>query len=124
MSNERRVLVHPDKAALAGSVAARFITKVIDLLDLQDDVYVCLTGGTMGSAVLAAINGSSARDSVDWSRIRLVSTDAVLGEAEAAMAAILETYRAPNLPIEKLDRIAIKREADRIGKTRSCEEII
>jgi protein-tyrosine-phosphatase len=29
-----------------------------------------------------------------------------------------------SLPIEKLDRIAIKREADRIGKTRSCEEII
>ena len=69
MSNERRVLVHPDKAALAGSVAARFITKVIDLLDLQDEVHVCLTGGTMGGAVLAAINGSSARDSVDWSRI-------------------------------------------------------
>ena len=69
MTNERRVLVHPDKAALAGSVAARFITKVIDLHDVQDEVHVCLTGGTMGSAVLAAIDGSSARDSVDWSRI-------------------------------------------------------
>lgn len=69
MTNERRVLVHPDKAALAGSVAARFITKVIDLLDVQEEVHVCLTGGTMGAAVLAAINGSSARDSVDWSRI-------------------------------------------------------
>jgi 6-phosphogluconolactonase len=69
VSNERRVLVHPDKAALAGSVAARFITKVIDLLDLQDEVNVCLTGGTMGAAVLEAINSSSARDSVDWSRV-------------------------------------------------------
>ena len=38
MTNERRVLVHPDKAALAGSVAARFITKIIDLLDEQDEV--------------------------------------------------------------------------------------
>jgi 6-phosphogluconolactonase len=69
VTNERRVLVHPDKAALAGSVAARFITKVIDLQDLQDEVHVCLTGGTMGAAVLAAIDGSSARDSVDWGRM-------------------------------------------------------
>jgi 6-phosphogluconolactonase len=69
VTNERRVLVHPDKAALAGSVAARFITKVIDLQDLQEEVHVCLTGGTMGAAVLAAIKDSSARDSVDWSRI-------------------------------------------------------
>ena len=35
MTNERRVLVHPDKASLAGSVAARFITKMLDLLDEQ-----------------------------------------------------------------------------------------
>lgn len=69
MSNERRVLVHPDKAALAGSVAARFLTKVIDLLDVQERVQVCLTGGTMGAAVLEAIDASSARDSVDWSRV-------------------------------------------------------
>ncbi|CAN5130379.1 6-phosphogluconolactonase [soil metagenome] len=69
MSNERRVLVHADKATLAGSVAARFITKMIDVLDEQESAHVCLTGGTMGSAVLTAINESPARDSVDWSRI-------------------------------------------------------
>ncbi len=69
MTTDRRVLVHPDKAALAGSVAARFITKIIDVLDDLGEANVCLTGGTMGSAVLAAINSSPARDSVDWSRI-------------------------------------------------------
>jgi len=69
VTNERRVLVHPDKGALAGSVAARFITKIIDVLDDLGEANVCLTGGTMGSAVLAAINSSPARDSVDWSRI-------------------------------------------------------
>ena len=69
MSNERRVLVHPDKATLAGSVAARFLTKVIDLLDVQERVNICLTGGTMGAAVLEAIDSSPARDSVDWSRV-------------------------------------------------------
>lgn len=69
MSNERRVLVHQDKQTLAGSVAARFITKTVDVLDDLGEANVCLTGGTMGAAVLAAINDSPARDSVDWSRI-------------------------------------------------------
>lgn len=69
MSNERRVLVHPDKETLAGSVAARFITKIIDVLDEDGSANICLTGGSMGSAVLAAIAGSAARDSVDWSRV-------------------------------------------------------
>ena len=69
MSNERRVLVHPDKESLAGAVAARFITKMIDVLEDLGEANVCLTGGTMGSAVLAAVNASPARDSVDWSRV-------------------------------------------------------
>lgn len=75
MNNERRVLVHPDKEALAGSVAARFITKIIDVLEEQEQAHVCLTGGTMGAAVLAAIATSPARDSVDWSRIRFWWSD-------------------------------------------------
>lgn len=71
MSNERRVIVHPDKAALAGAVAARFITKVVDLIDEFDEASVVLTGGTMGSAVLEAVNTSPARDSIDWSRVNV-----------------------------------------------------
>ena len=69
MTNERRVLVHPDKSTLAGSVAARFITKVLDLLDAQQTVHVVLTGGSMGVAVLEAVAASPARHSIDWSRI-------------------------------------------------------
>ncbi|HWM33971.1 MAG TPA: 6-phosphogluconolactonase [Pseudolysinimonas sp.] len=75
MSNERRVLIHPDKDALAGSVAARFLTKIIDVLEEQERAHVCLTGGTMGSAVLEAIDSSPARDSVDWSRIHFWWSD-------------------------------------------------
>lgn len=71
MTNARRVLVHADKQALAGSLAARFITKVVDLLDAQPEVNIVLTGGTVGTAVLEAINESSARDSIDWSRVNL-----------------------------------------------------
>lgn len=66
---ERRVLVHVDKAALTGSVAARFLTKVIDLLDEQPEVHVVLTGGSVGIGTLAAISESSARNSVEWSRV-------------------------------------------------------
>ena len=51
MTNERRVLVHPDKAALAGAVAARFITKMLDILDEQAVAHVVLTGGGMASSV-------------------------------------------------------------------------
>ncbi|MCS5733313.1 6-phosphogluconolactonase [Herbiconiux daphne] len=69
MTTDRRVLVHPDKESLAGSVAARFITKVIDILDEFEEANIVLTGGTMGSAVLAAIKASPASDTIDWSRI-------------------------------------------------------
>src|SRR6187200_1739293 len=69
MTNERRVLVHPDKASLAGSVAARFITKMLDILDTQGVAHVVLTGGSMGSAVLEAVAASPARTTIDWSRV-------------------------------------------------------
>lgn len=69
MTSERRVLVHPDPASLAASVAARFLTKVVDLLDEQEIVNVCLTGGTTGIAVLAAIAANPAHDGVDWGRV-------------------------------------------------------
>jgi 6-phosphogluconolactonase len=71
VTNERRVLIHADKATLAGSVAARFIIKTVDLLDEQNDVCVVLTGGSMGSAVLEAIRDSPARDTVDWARVSI-----------------------------------------------------
>ena len=68
--SERRLLVHPDKPTMAASVADRFITKLGKLLLDNETVDVVLTGGTMGTAVLAAANASPDRDSVDWSRIR------------------------------------------------------
>lgn len=69
MTSERRVLVHPDAESLAASVAARFLTKVIDLLDENDSVDICLTGGSTGIAVLAAVGANPAREGIDWSRV-------------------------------------------------------
>lgn len=71
MTNERRVIVHQDRQALTAAVAARFITKVVDLLDEKPEVNIVLTGGTVGIGVLEAINTSAARDNVDWSRVHL-----------------------------------------------------
>jgi 6-phosphogluconolactonase len=70
MTSDRRVLVHPDAESLAASVAARFLTKVIDLLDERASIDVCLTGGSTGIAVLAAIAHNPAREGIDWARVR------------------------------------------------------
>lgn len=69
MTNERRVLVHPDATSLIASVAARFLTKVIDLLDEHETIDICLTGGTAGTGVLAAVAENPAREGIDWSRV-------------------------------------------------------
>ncbi|WP_423924098.1 6-phosphogluconolactonase [Frigoribacterium sp. 2-23] len=69
MTNERRVLVHPDKQSLGASVAARFITKIIDVLEEQNYASIVVSGGSVSTLVLAAINASAARDSVDWSKV-------------------------------------------------------
>lgn len=68
-TNERRVLVSPDKQALAASVAARFITKTVDIIAEQDVAHVVLTGGTIGIGTLAAVAASPSRDTVDWSKV-------------------------------------------------------
>lgn len=94
MSNERRVLVHRDKQALATAVAARFITKMVDILDEQGTAHVVLTGGSVGINVLSAINESSARDTIDWTRVHfwwgderwLARHDAERNELQARVA--------------------------------------
>ena len=69
MSADRRVIVQADKPALASFVAARFIQTLTDAIAEFGAATVVLTGGTMGSAVLAATRDSPARDQVDWSRV-------------------------------------------------------
>jgi len=71
VSNERRVIVHPDRDVLAEAVATRFISKVVDLIEEFDEASVVLTGGSVGIAVLAAINASPERDTVRWSRVNV-----------------------------------------------------
>lgn len=65
------VVVHRDKQLLADAAAARLVTAIVDAQAARGEADVVLTGGTMGSAVLAALASSPARDAVDWSRLNL-----------------------------------------------------
>jgi 6-phosphogluconolactonase len=71
MSNERRVVVFADPTQLATAVAQRFISKMVDLIEEFDEASIVLTGGTMGSAVLAAVAASPDRNTIDWSRVNV-----------------------------------------------------
>jgi 6-phosphogluconolactonase len=64
------VLVHPDETVLAASIAARLISRLADAqADGVSNASVVLTGGGIGTACLAAVAASPARDAVDWSRV-------------------------------------------------------
>ncbi|GAB1823187.1 6-phosphogluconolactonase [Herbidospora sp. RD11066] len=66
MSAVPTVLVHRDPGVLAQAVAARLITRLVDVQAERGTASVVLTGGTVGIATLAAVAASPARDAVDW----------------------------------------------------------
>ena len=63
------VVVHRDAQLLAEAGAARLVTRLVDVQSSRGGASVVLTGGTMGSAILAAVASSPARDAIDWSRL-------------------------------------------------------
>jgi 6-phosphogluconolactonase len=69
MTSERGVFVYADKQVLADTIAKRFIAKLTKFIAARGEATVVLTGGTMGSASLAAVAASAKRDSVDWSKV-------------------------------------------------------
>jgi 6-phosphogluconolactonase len=62
-------LVHRDPDVLAGAVAARLITRLVDIQAARGSASVVLTGGRVGIATLAAIAESPARAAIDWSAL-------------------------------------------------------
>ncbi len=63
------VLVHRDAGLLAQAVAARLVTRVVDAQSARGRASVVLTGGGLGTATLAALAQSPARDAIDWGRV-------------------------------------------------------
>ncbi|MEO9014454.1 MAG: 6-phosphogluconolactonase [Terrimesophilobacter sp.] len=71
MTIERRVLVHQDRTVLALAVATRFLATVGGIVAAKGEANVALTGGGLGTEILAAINASPRRDSIDWSKVSI-----------------------------------------------------
>lgn len=97
MSNEPQVIVHPGQRVLARAIAARLVTRLVDVQASRRVASVVLTGGGMGTATLAALADAPARDAVDWSNLDLWWGDerfVATGDAErndtGARTALLE----------------------------------
>ncbi len=63
------VIVHRDPELLAKAVAARLVTRLVDVQSARSDASVVLTGGGIGIAVLRELCAIPARDAVDWRRL-------------------------------------------------------
>ena len=74
-SHEKRVVISPDKATLADSVAGRFLQCVTDTLAEGRLAHISLTGGSMGGAVLAAAKDRPEIAGIDWSRVHFWWSD-------------------------------------------------
>src|ERR1700693_1490642 len=60
------VIVHRDAQLLAKAVAARLVTRLVDSMAARGTASVVLTGGGIGTAVLAELAAAPARDAIDW----------------------------------------------------------
>ena len=71
MSADPRVSVHPDSSVLLAAIAARLITKLVDLQDRYGEATIVLTGGSMGIGTLRAVAESPACRAVNWSKVNV-----------------------------------------------------
>ena len=67
--SQREVVIHATEELLAATTAARLVTKLVDIQSTGRIPGVALTGGGVGTSVLAHLNSSPARDAIDWTRV-------------------------------------------------------
>ena len=99
MSAYPRVSFLPDSTVLMAAIAARLITKLVDIQDRHGEATVVLTGGTMGIGSLKAVAESPAAPAVDWSKVnfwwgdeRFVAADDAERNARQAHEALLSRF--------------------------------
>ncbi|GAA0934779.1 6-phosphogluconolactonase [Pseudonocardia zijingensis] len=63
------IAVHANPDVLAAAVAARLVTKLVDIQAAGTTPKIVLTGGGTGIAVLEQLRASVARDAVDWRQV-------------------------------------------------------
>ncbi|PWJ25231.1 6-phosphogluconolactonase [Branchiibius hedensis] len=66
-----RVVIHPDKQAVADAGAARLLTAIIDAQAERAEAQLALTGGSMGSTIITSLLNQPGREAVDWHRVRI-----------------------------------------------------
>ncbi|HYN28419.1 MAG TPA: 6-phosphogluconolactonase [Dermatophilaceae bacterium] len=66
---EPLVVRHPSTAALRAAAGARLVTAVLDACAARGEASVVLTGGSLGSALLAAAREAPSSAAVDWRRV-------------------------------------------------------
>jgi 6-phosphogluconolactonase len=63
------VFVYAGGDLLAAAAAARTVTRLADAIAAEGRAHIVLTGGGIGTKVLAAIAAGPARDAVDWRQV-------------------------------------------------------
>lgn len=63
------VVIHRDPDVLAGAVAARLITRLVDVQTARGAASLVLTGGRIAENIFSAIADSPARAAIDWSKL-------------------------------------------------------
>ncbi|MCL2582225.1 MAG: 6-phosphogluconolactonase [Streptosporangiales bacterium] len=66
MNAAPEIFVHADGDTLAKAAAARIVTGVADALSARGRAHVVLTGGGIGTRVLAGLAAEPAREAIDW----------------------------------------------------------
>ena len=69
--SSREVLLHADADDLAESMAGRLATTIVERVEAAGLAHVVLTGGGIGTRVLAELRSLPAADAIDWSRVHL-----------------------------------------------------
>src|SRR5258708_7084147 len=67
-----QVLIHRDGELLAKAVAARLVTRLVDACAARGYASLVLTGGRIGTRVLAELAAAPARDTVDWRHLDIL----------------------------------------------------
>ncbi|WP_137845978.1 6-phosphogluconolactonase [Microbacterium sp. 2FI] len=114
---EKRVVIGSDPAALAESVAARFLSRVAKRVDEGKSAHIALTGGSMGSAVLAAASRNERINRIDWTRVhfwwgdeRFVARGDADRNEKQSRAALLDALVEIGLPPENIHAAATSDE--------------